>query len=142
VTSLDALAHVADAADMEVVASVLDARRGEVFWALYRAADRAALTEPQVGSPESCIADITARGQTVAVIGSGMQRHRELFADHLRLAVPAHTLGEPHEPLADEVAALGFARAMRQMTSSVDEIVPMYLRAPDAEINWATRSSL
>lgn len=142
VTSLEAMALAAEATDMEVVASVLDARRGEVFWALFRAADRAALTEPRVGSPESCIADITARGQSVAVIGSGMQRHRELFADHLRLAVSAHTLGEPSEPLADQVAALGFARAMRQMTRSVDEVAPLYLRAPDAEINWATRSSV
>jgi len=23
----------------------------------------------------------------------------------------------------------------------VDEVVPLYLRAPDAEINWATRSA-
>jgi tRNA threonylcarbamoyladenosine biosynthesis protein TsaB len=112
-----------------------------VYWSLARSSDRAQLTEPRVGSPESCVADIAARGQSVAVVGSGMERHREVFADQLRLAVPSHTLGGPSEPTAESVAVLGHARAMRQMTSTVDEVVPLYLRAPDAEINWATRSS-
>lgn len=141
VSSLEALAHAMDVTEMDVVACVLDARRGEVYWSLARSSDRAQLTEPRVGSPESCVADIAARGQSVAVVGSGMERHREVFADQLRLAVPAHTLGGPSEPTAESVAVLGHARAMRQMTSTVDEVVPLYLRAPDAEINWATRSS-
>jgi tRNA threonylcarbamoyladenosine biosynthesis protein TsaB len=141
VSSLDALASALDATDMEVVACVLDARRGEVYWALYRAHDRTSLTEPRVGSPESCVADIAARGQSVAVTGSGLERHREAFADQLRLAVPAHTLGGPSEPLAEMVAAIGHRQALRQLTCSVDEVQPLYLRAPDAEINWATRSS-
>jgi tRNA threonylcarbamoyladenosine biosynthesis protein TsaB len=141
ITSLDALAAGAESTEMEVVACVLDARRGEVYWGLYRADDRTRLTEARVGSPESCIADIAARGQSVAVVGSGMTRYREVFAEQLRLAVPAHALGGPDEPLAETVAALGHVRAMRQLTCGVDEVVPLYLRAPDAEINWATRSS-
>jgi tRNA threonylcarbamoyladenosine biosynthesis protein TsaB len=87
------------------------------------------------------VADIAARGQSVAVTGSGLERHREAFADQLRLAVPAHTLGGPSEPLAEMVAAIGHRQALRQLTCSVDEVQPLYLRAPDAEINWATRSS-
>lgn len=141
VSSLEALAHAVESSEMDVIACVLDARRSEVYWSLVRASDRAPLTEPRVGSPESCVADIAARGQSVAVVGSGMERHREVFADQLRLAVPAFALGGPSEPVAKSVAVLGHVRAMRQMTVAVDEVVPLYLRAPDAEINWTTRTS-
>jgi tRNA threonylcarbamoyladenosine biosynthesis protein TsaB len=141
VSSLDALAHGAHTTDMDVVVSVLDARRGEVFWGVYRANDLERLGEPRVGSPADCIADIAARGQSVAVLGSGMERHREVFVDQLRLAVPSHTLGGPSEPLADVVAVVGHSRALRQASCGVDDVLPLYLRAPDAEINWSTRSS-
>lgn len=141
VTSLEALAHAVDAGDADVIASVIDARRGEVFWAVHRAADRTRLGELRVGTPEECVADLSARGQSVLVTGSGMERHRDLFAEHLRLAVPAHVLGGPAEPIADVVAAIGHVRAMRQDSCGVDDVVPVYMRAPDAEINWATRSA-
>lgn len=141
VTSLEALAHVVDAGDADVVASVIDARRGEVFWAVFRAGDRMRLGDPRVGSPDECIADIAARGQSVVVSGSGMERHRDVFADHLRLAVPGHALGGPADPTADAVATIGHARAMRQETCGVDDVIPVYMRAPDAEINWSTRSA-
>lgn len=75
------------------------------------------------------------------VAGSGMERHRDVFAEHLRLAVPAYVLGGPAEPMADIVAAIGHARAMRQDSYGVDDVVPVYMRAPDAEINWTTRSA-
>jgi tRNA threonylcarbamoyladenosine biosynthesis protein TsaB len=141
VTSLDALAHGAHDTDMDVVVSVLDARRGEVFWGVYRANDFECLGEPRVGTPADCVADIAARGQSVAVMGSGMERHREVFVDQLRLAVPSHTLGGPSEPLAETVAVIGHSRALRQASCAVDDVLPVYLRAPDAEINWSTRSS-
>lgn len=141
VTSLEALAHAADAGDADVIASVIDARRGEVFWAVHRAVDRTRLGDLRVGKPEECVADLSARGQSVVVTGSGMERHRDVFAEHLRLAVPAHVLGGPAEPIADMVAMIGHARAMRQDSCGVDEVVPVYMRAPDAEINWATRSA-
>jgi tRNA threonylcarbamoyladenosine biosynthesis protein TsaB len=141
VVSLDAVAHGVAGTDMEIIASVLDARRGEVYWSLYRAPDVMRLTDARVGTPEECIADITARGQSVAVVGAGYERHREIFVELLRRAVPLQAFGGPPEPLAEVIAAIGHTRAMRQDTCGVDAVLPVYLRAPDAAINWATRNS-
>jgi tRNA threonylcarbamoyladenosine biosynthesis protein TsaB len=55
----------------------------------------------------------------------------------------------PSFEFADEMAALPTAvvlaqiaheRALRQEWQEADTLVPEYLRLPDAEINWATRS--
>jgi tRNA threonylcarbamoyladenosine biosynthesis protein TsaB len=44
-------------------------------------------------------------------------------------------------PSATTIATLAHELALRDMLVDVDAIVPLYLRAPDAEINWATRSA-
>jgi tRNA threonylcarbamoyladenosine biosynthesis protein TsaB len=44
-------------------------------------------------------------------------------------------------PLASTLVEIAHERALRGEWVQVDEVVPMYLRAPDAEINWATRSA-
>jgi len=38
------------------------------------------------------------------------------------------------------LADLAHPRALREEFVSADEIVPLYLRVPDAEINWSTRN--
>jgi tRNA threonylcarbamoyladenosine biosynthesis protein TsaB len=44
-------------------------------------------------------------------------------------------------PLASSLVEIAHERALRGEWVLVDEVIPMYLRAPDAEINWLTREA-
>jgi len=44
-------------------------------------------------------------------------------------------------PSAASLVQLAHAQALREDFQQIDSIQPMYLRRPDAEINWATRDS-
>jgi tRNA threonylcarbamoyladenosine biosynthesis protein TsaB len=98
------------------------------------------LTSPRAGSPEECVESIAARGQSTCLVGTGANRYATNFDDGLRLAVPDFRMSSPESgvPKASTVASIGRDRMVDSVT--VDELVPMYLRAPDAEINWRTRS--
>lgn len=139
VSSLDVLAFGHGASD-DPLAVALDARRGEVYWALYRAGEGAAepvvLTSPAVASPGDAAVAIADRGETTVCIGSGFVRHRAEF-DGLTRAVFAPESASM--PRAEDVLALAVLRAARDRVVPADALEPMYLRAPDAEINWQTR---
>lgn len=142
VSSLEVLATQArtSAREMDVVAAIIDARRGEVFWSLHRTTDMEQLTSPRAGSPEECIESIAARGQSTCLVGTGVARYATIFDDGLRLAVPDYVISAPELGVPRALTLATIARARLVESVSVDELVPMYLRAPDAEINWQTRS--
>jgi tRNA threonylcarbamoyladenosine biosynthesis protein TsaB len=130
VTSLDAVAWGAGTTDMPV-AVALDARRGEVYWALYRAGQAGTepvlLRGPEVAPP----ADVAVE------IADSFLRHPDEFAP-VTMAVPGPV--SRSMPAAEHVLALGALKAARDLTVLADGLVPLYLRAPDAEINWQTRA--
>lgn len=144
VSSLEAVARSVTT-ECEVVASVIDARRGEVFWSLNRILDGTMrqVGQVQVGSVESCIADIADRGQTAALAGTGVFRHRDAFVEKLTGLVPAlEFIGdESAVPTAAFVARIGYERARREEWVAAKDVAARYLRQPDADINWSTRSS-
>ena len=143
-TSLDILATAIGETD-DVIACVIDARRGEVYWSLYRYIDGKLLqvTAPQASTVEECALQTIDRAQSTRFVGNGALRYR----NEIELVV-AGVL--PSFEFADEMAALPTAvvlaqiaheRALRQEWQEADTLVPEYLRLPDAEINWATRSA-
>lgn len=139
VCSLDVLAFGVGATD-DPVAVALDARRGEVYWALYRETDTREeprrLLEPAVVPPADCAVAIADRGERTLCIGTGFVRHGEEFA-----AIPGAFFAPATSsmPRAEDLLGLAVLRAARDMTVAADALEPMYLRAPDAEINWQTR---
>ena len=141
VCSLDAVAMNTDWSE-DVVAASLDARRGEVYWALYRmrgaGAEPQRLTEPVVTSPEELAIHLADRAESVVCVGSGFQRHAAFF-DQSAFA----NIGGPQSqfPTASSVVTLAAHRIAADATVSAREIQPLYLRAPDAEINWTTREA-
>lgn len=141
VCSLDALAMNAEWSD-NVVAASLDARRGEVYWALYRmrgvGMEPLRLTEPVVSSPEDMAVHLSDRGEDIVCVGTGFIRHAGMFEE-----VPwALMAGEPFAfPSAQKVVILASHRIASDDTVQAGDIVPMYLRAPDAQINWQTREA-
>lgn len=141
VCSLDAVAMNADWSD-DLVVAALDARRGEVYWAVYRmrgsGAEPQRLTEPVVSSPEDLAIHLADRASHVVCVGSGFERYTEQFEQ----LTYAQLMG-PHAqfPSATHVVALAAHRIAADQTVSAADIQPMYLRAPDAEINWSTREA-
>ena len=144
VTSVEAVARSVSS-ECEVVASVIDARRGEVFWSLSRTFDGSLrqVGEVRIGSVESCIVDIVDRGQSVVLAGTGALRHRDEFTERLSGVVPSFEFASETSavPSAAQVARIGHERARREEWVAAKDVTPRYLRQPDAEINWSTRSS-
>lgn len=140
VSSLDLLAFPARFSP-RLIASVIDARRGEIFSALYRQVPGGVqrVTDPRVGSPEDLVSDLLATGEDVLLVGDGALRYRERFRDLLRVEIVDHGLAHPS---ARSLVALAHARALREDWVQPWDLQPIYLRKPDAEINWATREQV
>ncbi|MFZ4514701.1 MAG: tRNA (adenosine(37)-N6)-threonylcarbamoyltransferase complex dimerization subunit type 1 TsaB [Acidimicrobiia bacterium] len=132
VPSLDLLAYPVRTTP-RLIAAVIDARRREVFWALYRSVPGGIqrVCEYQVGDPRDLANELQAVGDDVLIVGEGGVRYRECFAevDRVEFAGPEHVT-----PSASALVTLAAARMEREAFSAVEEIVPLYLRESDAEI--------
>ena len=74
-----------------------------------------------------------AEDSAVRLLSTG----HEAWEDRLRLVQLAdESLAHPS---AGSLVALAHARALREEFVRPDEIEPLYLRRPDAEVNWQTR---
>jgi len=139
VTGLDVLAHQARHAHRPV-AAVIDARRREVFWALYAPVPggMARLTEPAVGTAEHVANEIEGRGEEVLAVGDGALAWSDVLADaRAEIGDPALAC-----PMAEHLAALAVPRFVREETQRPDEVTPLYLREADARIGWEQRGRL
>lgn len=135
ITSLDLLAFPHRRSD-RVVVPVIDARKGEVFYAMYRPVPGGVqqVLAPRAAPVDELVADLLARSQDVLCVGDGALRYRQDILDgyHCEFADELH-------PSAAPLVQLAHAKALREEWSQPADIQPLYLRAPDAEINWARR---
>lgn len=128
VGGMDALALGAGVLDATVV-TTLDARRGQVFWAVHRSAGAALhrIGGPRVGSRDELDADVArlAAQGPVRVVGE----------------VGAETVLRPD---ASDTARL----AVQRLTDAPDDrydaaaLVPVYLRDADVRIGWDERGGI
>jgi len=125
---------------MRTVVAVIDARKGELFYAFYRTVPGGVqrVVEPRCGRVDDLIADVMARGDDVLLVGDGALRYRDELEPDLRCDFAEQFLSRPS---AAPLVQLAHARALREEWVNPWEIQPMYLRNPDAQINWATRAS-
>jgi tRNA threonylcarbamoyladenosine biosynthesis protein TsaB len=137
VSSLDLLAYPLRHSD-RVVAAVIDARRGELFYAFYRQVPGGVqrVSEPTVGRVDDLAADLLARGQEVICVGDGALRYCDELLDAGRVEVAEQFLAHPS---AAPLVQLAHAKALREDWVNQWELQPLYLRKPDAQINWSTR---
>lgn len=137
ISSLDLLAFSSRHAE-KVVVPVIDARKGEVFYAMYRQVPGGIqqVADPMVGPVDELVADLMARNQDVLCVGDGARRYRDEIVEGYHCEIG----GDDH-PSASPLVQLAHARALREEWVNAREIEPLYLRAPDAVINWATRES-
>ncbi|MEK7411405.1 MAG: tRNA (adenosine(37)-N6)-threonylcarbamoyltransferase complex dimerization subunit type 1 TsaB [Actinomycetota bacterium] len=144
VCSLDVLAAAVPPTDSVVVA-VIDARRQEVYWAMYRTIEDE-LTQvhaPGVGPVTGLVTDVLERAQHAQFVGNGALRYRTEIVDGLGTSLFGFEFSSERfsRPTAPTLLALAHRRAMQEQWQSAHELSPLYLRQPDAEINWSTRSA-
>jgi len=136
-SSLDLLAFPLRFSD-RTIAAVVDARKGELFYAFYKPVPGGVqrILEPRCGTVDDLIGDIMARGDDTLCVGDGALRYRDEIRADLRCEFAEQFLSRPS---AAPLVQLAHARALREDWVNPWEIQPLYLRLPDAQINWSTR---
>lgn len=132
--SLDLLAFPVRHARRLIVA-VVDARRGEVFRGLYRQVPGGVqrLAPPRLCRPDDLASELEARREECLVVGDGALRHAEILAQDARVELASSGLAHPS---ADVLVELAHAWAVREEFVQPAELLPLYLRKPDAAVNW------
>jgi tRNA threonylcarbamoyladenosine biosynthesis protein TsaB len=118
-----------------VVVSAIDARRGEIYYALYRTVPGGVqrASEYEVGSAEDLATELEARGEEALLCGDGVLAYAKIFRDveRVELAGPAHAA-----PSLAALAELALGRYQREEFCGADDVLPLYLRKSDAELAW------
>jgi tRNA threonylcarbamoyladenosine biosynthesis protein TsaB len=138
ITSLDALAFAVRHTHKLIVA-VIDGRRGEVFYAIYRSLPGGVVRghDYAVATPDHLCAELeTIPGEMLAV-GDGAilyRNHLEELGSRVEIAssIRAH-------PEAAALAELAVPRFLREEHDRLYEVMPLYVRRSDAEIAWDRR---
>lgn len=157
IDSLSVVAHGAMAAspvdvdDADIVVPILDARRSQVYWSMHRNnfssfSSANALEEvrrPRVGDVAELLEDVMDRGQRALIVGTGANRYAEQLVscpDTVRMGDRSGSTVfsfDPHVPHASVLLRLAARKV--ETGAALDPAEPLYLRPPDAEINWVTR---
>lgn len=113
---------------------ILDAKRSQVYAASFelRGAAYVPIAEPCVADALGFLGDLP---QPLFLIGEGIGYHQEALG---RLA--HHALSESlWPPRVEIVHRLGYERALRGDFASAANLIPLYLRRPEAEEVWEKR---
>ena len=105
VPSLDLLAYPLRYAHGRLVVSTIDARRNELYWAIYRPVPGGVQRESdfELTTPDELVAELEARGEDAIVSGDGVLRFVSEF-----------------EPLGHRVAIVGPAHSSPSLTALAD----------------------
>jgi tRNA threonylcarbamoyladenosine biosynthesis protein TsaB len=139
VSSLDVLAFAVRTTRRRIGA-VLDARRGEVFFAFYRSVHGGVMREGEyrVDRPDSLAAELEADPEEVLLVGNGAMLYRRAFEETgVQVGFAPAALANPW---ASALVELSAARFIREETGRPADVVPLYLRKTDAEIGWDRRA--
>jgi tRNA threonylcarbamoyladenosine biosynthesis protein TsaB len=132
VSSLDVLAFGCREAARAVCAAI-DARRGELFTAIYRPSPDGVerVGDYRVVRPDDLAAELGALGEPVLVCGDGALRHAGTLAElgaAVALAGPERAV-----PSADALIQLALPRLEEASATEPLEVRPIYLRRPDVD---------
>lgn len=135
VPTLEALAHVA-AGRIGLICPVLDARKGEVYAALFRstAEGLTRVAEDCATTPESLA---TAIDEPCVFIGDGVEAYRTTWRGLLPGSAELLPFTEFH-PSGMTVARLGRCRHREHGADAVAAMVPRYCRVAEAELRRVT----
>lgn len=115
------------------VCVAIDARRGEVYSARYRATPGGVqcVRDLAVGTAEALAEELRATGEDHLVVGDATQRYHDVLAGAAAPAGP-----ELGRLVAADLGTLALGRFEREQTVRPDQLEPVYLREADAQIGW------
>ena len=121
-----------------LIVTAIDARRGEVFYAFYRQVPGGVqrVSDHLLGSPDDLASELLAARDEILLVGDGALRYVEDFEGLKRVEIADRGFAHPS---ATSLVQLAHAQALREQFVAPWELQPLYLRKPDAEINWTTR---
>jgi tRNA threonylcarbamoyladenosine biosynthesis protein TsaB len=121
-----------------LVVTAIDARRGELFTAAYRQVPGGIqrLSPHRTSTADDLAAELEASREDMLLVGDGALRYHAALADLRHVELGDHGLAYPS---AASLVQLAHARALREEFVQPWDLEPLYLRRPDAEINWETR---
>ncbi len=142
VPSLDALAHTITGCPGDHVLPLIDARKGEVYCALYEIGldyTQERTTDYMVLSPHEVSKRV--KGKRVWLVGSGVDQCFEILADKYgeEVRLPSPVL---NRQLPSSVGYLGFKRfKQRGKADDTALLKPIYVRPSEAELNRSRKKS-
>ena len=99
----------------------------------------AAVARTSVGTPDDLASELLATGEECLLVGDGALRYRRgVRRTSTRVEIGDAGLAYPS---AASLVQLAHAQALREECVQPWDLQPLYLRKPDAEINWSTRGS-
>lgn len=122
----------------KLIVAVIDARRGELFYGFYRQVPGGVqrVSAHQVGTAQDLASELQAASSDCILVGDGAHRYAEIFVPLRGVELAEQWLSHPS---AAPLVQLAHAQALREQWVNPWELEPLYLRRPDAEINWETR---
>ena len=139
ISTLAVLAHQASGS-ADLICPMMDARRSEVYWTLYRRENDGikAIMAEQVG-PATEVAD--AIQEPCQFIGNGVPSYRSVLQK--KLTHPAQWAGSAVNNLRPAVLARQAWRQLQEgKTDDPRTFEPVYLRKSDAELHWKDSGTL
>jgi tRNA threonylcarbamoyladenosine biosynthesis protein TsaB len=150
VSALLALAHLgaADARPGEFVGAWIDARRHDVFGALYQVTDAAAfeperlaeIEGPTVGTPSATLSRWSEHtiGSPITFVGDGAVLYRSVLAGG---ESASRRVADEVPPLAGVIGRVAARLAATGRSTGAAGLQPLYVRRPDAEVDRDKRAS-
>ncbi|MDD4753635.1 MAG: tRNA (adenosine(37)-N6)-threonylcarbamoyltransferase complex dimerization subunit type 1 TsaB [Desulfitobacteriaceae bacterium] len=137
VVTLDALCRNLSGST-ELICPVLDARKNEVYTALYReeAGVITRISPYRAVSPTQLLSELKLQNEKITFLGDGVFVHRETIQDELgsNAAFAEYTRNFLRP---SEVAFIGWEKFIQGETVGINDISPLYLRLSEAEVKWA-----
>lgn len=147
VTSLAALAHAAfESGSRSAVLSVVDARRGQLFAALFGPASNTspitALVAPHLCTPDDLAGEAACsqrRHGSLLAVGDGARRYAGLLAAVPGVQLAGQSFAHPRPASVGALAAAQAASGCPLL--GAEDLEPLYLRDADARPGWDRRST-
>ncbi|NMA14900.1 MAG: tRNA (adenosine(37)-N6)-threonylcarbamoyltransferase complex dimerization subunit type 1 TsaB [Clostridia bacterium] len=121
-----------------LICPMLDARKNEVYTALYRneAGAITRIAPHRAMSPSQLLQELKLQNEKITFLGDGALVYREKFQDELGAnAVFAEHTRNYLRP--SEVAFIGWEKFQLGEIAGINDLKPLYLRLSEAEVKWA-----
>lgn len=141
VASLDILAF-SQRTCSRLIVSVIDARRGEVFYALYRRVPGGGVARVGpylVSSPVKLATELESIAEPALLVGQGAIRYKDVLSKVSQVQLAGSAVAYP---LTQALLEIAFPIVFSEQFVSPEQVEVIYVRDADARINFEVRHAL